>query len=153
MTLIKQQISEKQYNELDYPILFDDNKFDRAFGIIDNGKYQWKYGWQSISLKPFIENLEAETYLIGIDRDFIIVDLSSNIIKLKLRLNYFFYGAKQTDKLIFVISELEVIKIVKTNFEIIQSYELPDFFQDMKIMDEHCKITYSGGGSIIIPNY
>jgi hypothetical protein len=150
MESVVKKISEAEFINSNYPILFSDKKTDRVFGFIVGGKSNYKFGWQSETLKPFISFLENNVCLIAVDLKFVILDVNNDNVILNLSLDYFFYDAKIYDDFIYVITELEVIIISIKNFNIIKKYALPNFFEKIEFKDGTTEIKCVGNESVII---
>ncbi|KQT27029.1 hypothetical protein ASG22_20450 [Chryseobacterium sp. Leaf405] len=90
--VILKEISEINYRKSNFQILFEDKQVDKMFAIVSNDIYGFKFGWQSTIVKPVEKEVSSEIYAIGIDQNFIIIDLSlvSIRLRLELELNYFF---------------------------------------------------------------
>lgn len=135
MEIEVKRISELDFKKLNIHILFEDKLTDRIFGVVSNGLFSYKFGWQSDTLNPFILNVKGCVYLIGIDQNLVIFDFSKGEIILKSSLDYFFYEAKVYEAYIYVITELEILKIDLTTFNIIDKYGLPSYFERIEFKD------------------
>ncbi|WP_026706157.1 hypothetical protein [Flavobacterium soli] len=140
MNIDTKEISESEYNYLQLPVLFEDKLTDRVFGLFSNGINEYKFGWQSTIIKPHIDFIDSSRCLIGIDLNFIIFEITTGEIFLKLSLDYFYYDTKINKDLLYVITELEIIKLSIIDFRIIQIYSLPDFFESIEFYDERIVI-------------
>ncbi|EOR96429.1 hypothetical protein ADIARSV_0332 [Arcticibacter svalbardensis MN12-7] len=69
---------------------------------------------------------------------------------LDLNLFYNFYDAKIFNDWLFVITELEIIKVDIKTLKVIGKYALPDFFEEMEFNHRIIEIKCSGGEHIII---
>ena len=132
MHIVLNEINENEFNNIQLPILFEDKLTDRVFGIITYGENKFKISWQSFVSKPKILKLNNSICSIGIDLVFVIANLLNGEIQLKLSLDYFFYDVKIYNEIIFVITELEIIKIKRHDFIIINTISLPDYFKEIK---------------------
>jgi len=93
------------------PTLFNEDKADKCFAVISNGIISYQLAWQSDLLEPTVLKIDEEIYCIGIDQHFCIIDFNKCDIFLNIKLMYFFYDVQIFREWIFVISELEIIKI------------------------------------------
>lgn len=144
------QISKNEFYELNCYTLFEDKLTDRVFGVITDGIYTCKFGWQSDTLKPFLLNISEGVYLIGIDQNLIIFDFIKKKEVLKSSLDYFFYEAVVDKEHIYAITELEILKIGLTSYEVIERYELPDYFEKIEFKESSTEIYCVGDEKITI---
>lgn len=137
-------IDKSIYNQMDSEVIFTiDNP--KCYGILTNGDYSFKFGWQSEIVKPKVFEITENIYSIGIDLDFAIADFISKKILLKVTLDYFFYDTVINNGFIYVISELEIIKISQKSFLIIDKFVLTDFFKEITFKEELTEIITVGG--------
>jgi hypothetical protein len=125
------EISESNFQELNLPILFEDKLIDRMFGVLSNGKNKYKIGWQSTDIKPTITIVINTLCSIGIDLTFVIFDFDKGEIHLKLFLDYYFYNTIMYNGFIYVITQLEIIKINISDLTVATTCALPDFFESI----------------------
>jgi hypothetical protein len=138
------EISELDFEQLDSLILFGD-KSNRSFGsILIQGQGLYKIGWNSTLIKPNILVIN-EVVCIGIDLIFIIFDFDKKNILLQLNLDYFFYDVKIHNEYLYVITELEIIKLNISKFEICQKYDLPDYFSYIEFQEDNILISCING--------
>lgn len=90
MKILFKEISESVYKTLDAPTLFEDKETARVFGVVATDKNQYKFSWQSASVKPQILSLNNSLCGIGIDLVFIILDTILGKVLLRINLDYFF---------------------------------------------------------------
>lgn len=126
------EISESDFNKLELPVLFEDNLTDRIFGIVSNGINKYKLSWQSTVSKPKITVIDDFRCSIGIDIVFVIFEFLTGEILIKLSLEYFFYNTESHNGFLYVITELEIIKINTTDLAIVETYALPDYFESIE---------------------
>jgi hypothetical protein len=150
MSIIIKEITENEFHLVEYPIIFSDGHSDRKFGLISNGKYSYKFAWRSDLISPVIVELTTWIYCLGIDQNFVIINFKSNAILLDLKLTYFFYDIKINGNFIYVITELEIIKIAKTTFIVEKIYDLPDMFQEIEFNNQEAKIKCFGDNIVFI---
>lgn len=144
------KVSETEYINANCEILFEDKNSDRMFAIITNGIFHYKFGWQSNSIEPFLLDLESGRWLIAIDLNLVIVDFQSNKIIIRMLLDYFFYEAKVFENFVFIVTELEIIKMSLLDFSIIADIALPDYFEKMEKIGHSYMITCSGGEMVVV---
>lgn len=132
--------TEEEFNRSAFTELFNEKLTSRCWGIITNGVYGFKFGWQSDLLEPLITEADTNIYTIGIDQSFVIADLDKGKVLLSLNLTYNFLTTILFKKNIFVCTELEIIKITQNGFKILSSYPLPDFFEELILSDDSIKV-------------
>ncbi|PXW06932.1 hypothetical protein C8D70_12415 [Chryseobacterium sp. CBTAP 102] len=143
-----QEISEVSYKNSDLPILFEDNLTDRMFGIISNDIHSFKFGWQSTIVKPIIKEANQKNYAIGIDQNFVLIDLNLVRIRLKLELSYFFYNMVVLDDLIIVITELEILIVNLKSFSLLTTISLPELYEKMEINGKDVRFICIDGNEV-----
>lgn len=137
MKVIIKEISETDFKKINLPILFDNELFDRVFGIIFHKRNVFKIGWQSTIVKPIISSITTNIYSIGIDLNFVIFNLSEEKILQKMNLNYFFYDTKIYNDFLYIITELEIIKINILDLKVNQKYTLTDYFESIEFIEDN----------------
>ncbi len=138
------ELSELDFEQLDLPVLFGD-KSDRSFGsILIQEQKLYKISWNSTLIKPNILVIN-KVICIGIDLIFIIFNFEKKNILLQLNLDYFFYDVKIYNEYLYVITELEIIKLNISNFEICQKYDLPDYYNDIEFQEDDILISCVNG--------
>lgn len=115
--------------------LFSDPKTDRRFLKIKAGKSEYSIGWRSDLLNPVILEVTPHVFVVGIDQYFAVVDYEKKEILLKINLEFNLYDIRLVNRRLFVLTELEIIEISITNWQVIQVYSLPDYFQEIIILD------------------
>ncbi|WP_192349068.1 hypothetical protein [Algoriphagus sp. Y33] len=130
------EISESDYNKLKHPILFEGKLADRIFGVISNGTNEYKFSWQSTVIKPKIIGIDDFRCSIGIDLVFVIFEFLTGKILLQLSLDYFFYDSKIYNGFLYVITELEIIKINTKDLLVVETFALPDYFESIEFNEE-----------------
>jgi len=142
------ELTESDFNKLKLPILFEDKLSDRVFGLVSNGVNEYKLSWQSMISKPKINVIDDFRCSIGIDLVFIIFEFQTGEIPMKLSLDYFFYDATIYNEFLYVITELEIIKISSTDLVIAQIYPLPDYFESIEF-NEGTIVARCVGGEVV----
>jgi hypothetical protein len=132
-------INEVVFNELNSKTIFNVER-PRCYGILANKDYSYKLGWQSEIVNPKINEISDNVYSIGIDLNFAIIDFEKGNVVLNLPLDYFFYDTKLHNGFIYVITELLIIKINQMTYEIIEKFDLPDFFDEIIFKDDTMEI-------------
>jgi hypothetical protein len=142
-------INKAEYDRLDCQILFENKQADRCYAKISNrnGNY-FKFGWQSDLLNPQIIEIDYSIYAIGIDLDFIIINMSKHKIISHLILSNFFYDIKLFGNDICIATELEVIIMDKAHYKIKDTIPLTDFYSNMSFNDNFLIIDTIDNNSI-----
>jgi hypothetical protein len=135
MATIIREISEHQFKKLDAPILFENELSDRVFGEVSKRENKYRFGWQSTGIMPVWLWITDSVCSIGIDLIFVIFDFDSGQILMKLPLDYFFYDVKLQCEFLFVLTELEVIRISTSNWVVSKSFALPDYFETIEFRE------------------
>lgn len=145
MAPIINEISEDDFKHRKLPLLFESSLTDRLFAIVGNGIFQFKFSWQSDTIHPFILNLENNITLIGIDLNFTAIDFDNGRILCNIILDNFFYQAKIYCGFIYVIAEMEIIKVDLSSFVVLTRFPLPDFFESIKFEKDVVEVKCVGG--------
>lgn len=132
MKISIKEISESDFNKLELPVLFEDKLTDRVFGIISNGTNEYKFSWQSTVSKPKIIGIDEFRCSIGIDLVFVIFEFLTGKILLQLSLDYFLYDTKIYNGFLYVITELEIIKINTRDLIVVETFALPNYFESIE---------------------
>lgn len=128
-----EEVTECKYVNDDSLTLFEDEVKSRAFGIISTVGAQYKFGWHSTIVKPVIDLIKEEYCSIGIDLKFVVFNINDGKVLLNLNLDFWFYESFVYNNYIYVVTELEIIKVNIQNFNIDKIYSLPDIFEEYKI--------------------
>lgn len=129
-------ISEYDYNNLELPILFENKLTDRRFGLFSRGESKYKFAWQSETIEPKINFINNFLCSIGVDLVFVIFDILTGKVLVKIPLDYFYYDTKIYNSFLYVITELEIIKISISNLNVVDTYSLPDYFESIEFYAE-----------------
>lgn len=150
MNIELKDISDFDFINLDIPTLFEDKLTDRTFGVLSDGINEYKLGWQSDNIKPVIKWINTLLCSIGIDLVFIIFEFTTGWVLLKLSLDYFFYDTKIYNEFVYVITELEIIKINIVNLAVVEIYSLPDSFESIEFKERNIMVKCVGDEVVII---
>jgi|SRR5690554_280699 len=150
MKVYIREISEEEYKNKNLSVLFDDQISDRTFAILTNDEDIFKMGWQSTDISPSLINLTDRIFAIGVDLNFVIIDISTKKALMRIKLNYFFYEFKIIDNILLVITELEIIKVNIVNFQIDEKYALSDFFETIETINKRILVKTVDGNLINI---
>jgi hypothetical protein len=132
MNISIKEISESEFKKLKIPVLFEDELIDRTFGVVSDSKNEYKLGWQSENIKPVIKWINTMLCSIGVDLMFVIFEFTTGRILQKFSLDYYFYDTRITNGAIYVITQLEIIKINIPDLTIAEIYSLPDYFESIE---------------------
>jgi hypothetical protein len=144
------EISDTEFKKLDCPILFENEPYNRKFGIITNKKNNLGLAWGSDLIIPEIVEIESDIISVGIDQNFAIVNFNNGNILINIDLFYNFLTVKIYHRKIFVITELAIITIDQKSFLKLDEYDLPDMFKEIIFNDSHVVVKCSDGTSINI---
>lgn len=86
-----------------------------------------------------MKEISKEIYAIGIDQNFVIIDLKSNDIQLKLNLFYILSDITVYDNFILVMTELEILIITKIHFALVTKLALPEFYATIEMNGQDVK--------------
>lgn len=137
-------ILDSDFKNMDIPTLFEDKLTDRTFGILSDGRNEYKLGWPSDNIKPVIKWINSSLCSIGIDLVFVIFEFITGKVLLKLSLDYFFYDTKIYNEFIYVITELEIIKINIAILAVVEIYSLPDCFESIEFYERNIMVKCVG---------
>jgi hypothetical protein len=141
-------ISESEYEQSVYPVLFEEEN-NRVYATISDNT-GFKFAWQSDKIKPCLVKVNANVFALGADTNFAIIDLFSQKIILKIQLDCFLYDIKIIENFLHVITELEIVTIDLFDYEIIKRYDLPDILETIEIMDTGILINCMDGQIICL---
>lgn len=133
MSILLEPITEEEFKKSAQ--LFNDPKTDRRFLKVTAGKSEYAIGWRSDLLKPVILEVLSNVYIVGIDQDLAVVDYEKSIVLLKIALSFNLYDIQFVNGRLFILTELEVLEISITSWQVIRTYLLPDYFQEILIVD------------------
>lgn len=146
-------ISESEYKQSVYPALFEDEDiYNRMYAAISENNRGYKFAWQSDGIKPCVFEIRKNIFALGVDTNFAIVDLYTGRINMKICLNYFLFDIKIISDFLYVITELEIIKIDKNQYEIVTRYDLPDIFETIEMKDNIIFVKCMDGQSVLLDN-
>lgn len=142
------KISESEFKNSHLPVLFEDELTDRVFGLISNGVCAYRFGWQSTVSEPITKFININYCSVGIDLNFVLFDFNTGRIMKKLSLDYYFYDIEVFNEFLYVITQLEIIKIDIANLAIIDTCPLPDYFESIRF-DEGIAVVKCIDGEVI----
>lgn len=143
-------ITKEKYQELNVQVLFDDNLTDRAFATILINNVTYKFAWRSDVVKPIIKIINNQYCTIGVDLEFIVINMIENVIINNIKLDFFFYDTQVFHNLLFVITELQILKMDTQSFEIIDKIDLPDIFESFDVIDQSILVTCFNDYKVLI---
>ena len=128
------EITEADYNSLDAKELI------KADGLIQYNHFikviacqqSFKLCWQSDSIFPDIYKIDDNIFFIGIDLDFLIFDLLDSKAKLSVKLDSYYIEHLLFDKILIVITELDIYMINTQSIVIDSVIHLPDVFSHIE---------------------
>jgi len=143
-----QHLSKEQYGTVEAQVLFEDTENDQFYGLVQQGSSKFKFGWIRELVGPVIKWLDPNTCTIGIDKNFAIVNFQSGEVLFSLPLNTYFVDTYIVENAILVITQLEIFKISTSTYEIISTFELPDFFVSIEILGDIFKVRCFDGSEL-----
>ncbi len=143
-------LSEAEYRAFNGQILFDNKETDRCFGLISNGVANYRFAWQSDTIEPCFQEIDNGVCLLGIDKNFAVIDFKAEAVKVNMLLDYFFYDVKIMRNNIFIITELEIIEIDFSTYNVVEKFPLPDYFEKMDVFGDKIAVKCLGGEMLII---
>lgn len=146
-----QIISEEKYRKLQYPILFNDEQTDRIFATLSYKDTNYKFAWQSNNITPCVIKIRENILAIGVDQNFIVVNFDFEKILIKYRLDYFLYDIRMYNDFIYVLTELEILRIEKRTMELVDKYDLPDILENIEFNDYQIIVKCMDGEVINLP--
>jgi hypothetical protein len=129
-------ITESDFNKENNLIIFQDKVANHRYAQLKHGNNSFRLAWHSDSITPVISEIRNNIFSIGIDQNFAIIDFENDKILLNLDFLSFFYYTELLDNFIYIITELEIIKVDTINFKVLETIGLPDIFREMTIMDD-----------------
>ena len=145
-----ERIANREFYVSKYQTLFYDNETNRSFGKLALKEGGWKFGWRSSGVSPILKKITDEVYCIGIDQDLAVVNVT-NLRKLRyLKLDFFLLEIEVFGEFVFVMTELEILKLEKVSFNVVATYQLPDNFVSIDFSKPTISILCSDGTEIII---
>lgn len=139
-------ISEENFHNISAPLLFENQDSNRKFATLSNIEGTiYKLAWQSSHIKPIITYLRDNCYSIGIDLDLAIFDTLKQTTLLKIQLSYLFHDSKVFNDNLYILTELEVIKISMLTYEPTKFYGLPDSLAEILFVDGAVKVECVNG--------
>lgn len=143
-----QQLSKAQYASLGAPVLFEDPENDQFYGLLEHGAFKFKFAWIRELVAPVIKWLDHNICIIGIDKNFAVVNFQTGEVLLSLPLNTYFVDCYILENTILVITQLEIFKISTTTYEIVTTFDLPDFFVSIEILGDIFKVRCFDGSEL-----
>ena len=131
MSVIFREISYIEFSELDCAVLFHEEKTARRFGVITNGIFKFKFSWQSENINPIVKGCINSVYYLGIDLMFSIIKFGEETFRSVVKLDYFLYDIILIKGWICVITELEILVIDASCYEIVKRISLPSLFKEI----------------------
>jgi len=150
MNLIN-KITKEEFENLKTPILFTEKNAEANNNLasISNGINGFRIAWNS-DINPILLLVSRNIYAIGIDQHFAVVDFESQAVLLNIDLFYNFYDIKIFSGFIYVITELEIIKINLLSYTLVETYPLPDYFENIEFNDRGIEVKCLGGEIVTI---
>lgn len=131
------KVTDVIFKGLKVPTLFHKEKTDDNFAaILVNNEMKFKFSWRGDNIEPLILHISEFIYGVGVDLNYSIVNVSNLDIISNIELSFFFLDSKIKDNYIYIITELEILKIEKESFTFINSFILPDIFEEIRFEEK-----------------
>jgi hypothetical protein len=137
-------VNNTEFYTIPGQVIFNDEMTSRKYGLLTNNKLNFKFSWQSDLVTPQVIKISNDTYGIGIDQHFAILDFKLNHIALNKELIYPFLVAEIFHKDIMVCTEMEIVKVDGNSFIVKGIIALPDIFEDIEFVNDRLVITCAG---------
>ncbi|HEY5751394.1 MAG TPA: hypothetical protein VIU12_35290 [Chryseolinea sp.] len=145
------EVEKEDFANVDCEILFANVLADRKHVMLSKGEDpKYKFTWQSDLIKPELTEIADDVFSIGIDLNFAIVNIETRNVLLNVSLDSFFYYTTTLGDSIYVIAEVEIMKIDKHSYVIIHRYGLPDIFEEMKVVNDRIEVKCFGEQTVYI---
>ncbi len=144
------RITKEKYQALKLKNLFEEKITDRAFATILINNVVYKFAWGSDIVKPVIKIINNQYCTIGIDLEFIVINMIENTVIDRVKLNFFYYDTQVFNNFLFVITELQILKMSKQSFKIIDKIDLPDIFESFDVTDQGVLVTCFNDYEVLI---
>ena len=131
MNIFLEKISQDEFDRLEVPEIFTKDKSSRCYGVIKNDCQKYKLAWQSDLVEPVLAEVGVGIVSIGIDQHFALLDFIKNNVLLKLVLYFTFLDSKIFQRNLFIGTEFEVLRVNLTTYEVVNSYPLPEIFEEI----------------------
>ena len=135
MSFVFKEITEAEYQELNCrAIIEEDSRFFCSFAKIETVHDCYKLCWVSELVSPEIIEVGKGVLAIGIDFDFVVIDLNDNVEKLHLDFPCYFCCTIKNDDFLIVVSQTEIF-VVNSQYDVSAKIDLPDICEDVKLVD------------------
>jgi len=146
------KLTAKEYYSLDAPVLFSekDSRFNKCFGFLVVGEQRYKFSWYSDLVEPEIKALNTNSYGIGIDLHFCIVNSSSGIFKC-WELNTPFLYTMIYERCVVVICEVNILFISLDTLYVEKEYLFTEIISDVKIVNHTMTVVFIDDNKVGVP--
>jgi len=152
MSVRLENVTRGDFKYNNCPILFEDANANNRFALITKGKYSYRLAWHSDLINPVILEINSNVVSIGVDQNFAIIDFNNNSILFNLNLIYNFLNVFLFKDWIFIVTELEIIKVGKNIFQVLEEYALPDLFEEIFFKGDRIEVRSADNNIIEIGN-
>lgn len=133
--IVVNKISKLNFENSSNILIFKDDNYNRCFGEIVLNDKGFKLGWNSDLLTPNILCLSIGIYAIGIDTNIAIINFNNMKILKLFQLSYNFCDFLLYQEHLYIISELEIIKVKNEDYSVINYFHLVDIYTKYIIND------------------
>lgn len=147
-----QRLTSKEYYSLEAPVLFseEDSRFNKCFGFLSMGEQKYKFSWYSDLVEPKIELLNKNSYGIGIDQHFCILNSSSRDYKCWDLSTPFLYMIVY-ERYAVVICEVNILLISLDTLKIEKEYMFSEIISDVRFENRIMRIVFIDDSKADIP--
>lgn len=144
MSLVIKDLSESEYNKSNSKELFEIEERLKCNRFVEIVALQKKYKlcWTSESIPLDVREVAPNTYLLGVDLQFIIYDFASLTVKLAMTLDSYYVQSLLYKDYLIIITELDLFFISKQSFRVESRIALKDIFTKIDVKEEelciHC---------------
>lgn len=136
MDAVIKEITEDDYNNSTNLFLFKSDGLNRKFGLISNRDVHYVIGWQSDLVNPKVLGLTFCSTAVGIDLNFAIINFCTVQVLVKMALTFNFIDIVKAWERLFLITEMEVFELELESYNVINTYLLPDIYEEIIVSEE-----------------
>jgi hypothetical protein len=148
MNTIVKEITENDFDNSKYPLLFKSDGLNRKFALISNNDINYIIGWQSDLVNPKVFELTRCHVLIGIDLNFAIIDFCAAQVLSKMELTFNFIDIIKMKNRLFLITEMEVLELGTEKYNIINTCLLSDIIEEIIVTEESIDLRCINGEKV-----
>ncbi|TDX08376.1 hypothetical protein [Flavobacterium sp. S87F.05.LMB.W.Kidney.N] len=136
MNIKFERIKRAEFKNKQNSIVLFEKTSDDNFGEIQWNGCVFQFGWRGDFILPVVKEIDLMRFGLGVDFNFVIVDIVKKEIIYKIELDDYFINFIVKGNVIYIASELKVIQLEIDNFEILNEFYLPEIFDDFVITND-----------------